>query len=355
MPSVVDISEPRWFHSDYEPVEPFSTWQGTDPQTGIIMLYKRDARGGWVLRYDESTDRWFRASEVMPFNGTPRDAVLIEGELPSLDIGPGAPPSVQEAAAAIVESGMFKPKTEYLIIGDEVPDDSGFAVLDLKKVLGKQTYDDLKQYFTLMPRQMLREFFMKKIWPDLPWDMYTPGVVNGVETRVVGGNQQTVYDTLYGTSHPKKQFEHLVWGAIIDLFNEANLAYINQKQMTAWDWETEKMDAYYVSTSKDAINELQTNIDEFMDVSLALDPKAKEIMEQMKTLTKLGDVGFGIRRQNAIKELLKRRDYASAQAIIDAFRYTQETVLGEQLTKPVPYNIVDRTGETVVAATNGGS
>lgn len=256
-------------------------------------------------------------------------------------------------------TNIFKPKTQYILIGDEPS--GGPGVVDLKSMLAADAYDGLKKFLTLMPRQMLWDFFTRKVWPSLPWDANTPAdpddyfgkikfadfTGRGVDLRYANSNA----DAIYGTQHQKKAFEDMVWAAFIDLFNEVNLAYVNQNQLDPWDWEQKKLDAYYVSQSKQAIEDLTKEIDEFRDVSLALDPKAKAIMEQYTLLPKLGDLGFEINRQNAIKELLKQRDYITAQAIVDAYRYAQDTVIGEQLTKPVPYDVVAEDGQMIARAT----
>lgn len=252
-----------------------------------------------------------------------------------------------DAQAAVVQSGLFKVRTEYIIVGDEPLDKTGGlppGVFDLKSVLSAEDYDTLYKYLMMMPRSMLHEFFMKKVWPGIPWDQYANGTGPAPTNR-------PLTTTIYGESHYKKQYEDLVWGAFIDLFNQANLEYCNKNQMEPWAWEQQKTDGYYISSSQEALNDLAADIQNYQDVALALDPQAKLIMEAYVQLPRLGDLGLEINRQNAIKELLKKKDYLTAQAVVDAYRYAQDTVLGEQLTKPIPFDITAADGSLDVKAT----
>lgn len=268
-----------------------------------------------------------------------------------------------DVQSAIIETGLFKLKTEYLLIGDE-PNPSGYGVVDLKVHLSAEDVKNMKQFLTLMPRQLLWDFFTKKIWPDIPWDNYTKGSKDDVfgQIRFIhagpGGGGGISYDyhpadALYGTKHQKKQYEDMIWGAFIDLFNESNLEYCNANQIEPWDWEAQKMDAYYVSSSQDSINALAQDIDQYRDVALALDPKAREIMEAYATLPKIGDIGLEINRQNAVKEFLKQKDYATAQAIVDAYRYVNDTVVADVVTQPIPYDITTPGGDVIARKSEG--
>lgn len=282
---------------------------------------------------------------------------------------------VARQMADLSAKGFVKLKTEYIIVGDEPRTQKG--VINIKSSLKKEDYDNLVKYLTFMPRSLLWDFFMKKIWPNLPWDMYTPacpGDNNGMagldvrkrtsfvlgmkapQSMGAGGvNFAFPYVTsIYGDKHQKKDYEDMVWAAFIDVFNEANLKHINENGMDPWEWEAIKLDAYYVSSSKEAIQELDNQLNAYGAVSLALDPEAKKIMEAYSKLPKLGDLGMEINRQNAVKELLKRQDYKTAQAIVDAYRYLSETDIGQELTKPIPYNIVSQSGETIAKATKQG-
>lgn len=308
-----------------------------------ISLFKYHA-GSPSEIFDDSTksfrpySEWINQDERVKGVSAP----IVVAYFDSADASFGIILSPDEAREAIVNSGLFKQKTEYIVIGDEPQ--GGRGVVDLKSMIKIDDYQSLVQYLTLMPRSMLREFYMKKIFPTLPYDINNPASMNFA-------NWPQISDPLYGGSYPVKQFDDMVWAAFIEVFNEANLNYINQNGLDPWTWEQKKTDAYYVSTSKEAIEQLSQEIDQFRDVSLALDPKAKSIMEDYLTLPKLGDVGFEVNRQNALKELLKMKDYVSAQAIVDAFRYANDSVLGEQLSKPIPYDVTTQDGSTMVRAT----
>jgi len=251
------------------------------------------------------------------------------------------PPTVDQVATELAASGLFKEKTEYITIGDEPM--GGRGVVDLKSMLDADSYKNLFRYLQMMPRQILRDFFMDKVWPDLPWDMYFKAS-DGMPTSA-----RRVQDPIYGGFHYKKTFEDMVWAAFIDMFNEANLDYINKNRLEPWEWEQQKMEAYYVSNNQEAMAEIEQELESISNVGLALDPKAKVVMESMKLMPKLGDVGFEINRQNAIKELLKMKEYETAQAIVDAFRYASETEIGETLSKPIPYDIKTGDGFPIVS------
>lgn len=244
--------------------------------------------------------------------------------------------SDQQLALEMAGSQLFKNKTSYLVIGDEPQ--GGTGTVDLKALIEDDIYQMLKKYLTFMPRQLLRDFFMKKIWPGIPQ--------NSIYGETDEGRM--IYDPIYGGYHFKKSYEDMVWAAFIDLFNVANLEYINQKQISAWAWEQQKTDGYITSQNSDSLNELSKQFDQAGDVALALDPIALKIMDEFATLPKLGDPGFEINRQNALKQLLLMKEYTTAQAIVDAYRYTKDTVLGPQLEAPIPFNLVGKDG-TVLA------
>lgn len=285
----------------------------------------------------------------------------------------------EQIAQQIADTGLFKVKTEYIVIGDEPR--RSMLVVDLKTLITGDQLDSLMKYLTFMPRSMLWNFFMQKIWPNLPETGptgYVPPLPRTDQNYQLSGasgidnvlrrpelRQQKVrgfsgavmiqpyrnVTSIYGDTHKEKPFERMVWAAFIDLFNEANLKYVNENKMEPWTWEEQKTNAYYISTSKEAIEALEKEIDDFRSVSLALDPQAKKIMEQYATLDKIGDIGLEINRQNAVKELLKKREYTTAQAIVDAYRYLKDTRLGPTLTKPIPFNIVTSEGQVIAKAT----
>lgn len=238
------------------------------------------------------------------------------------------------AAQALAESGLFKEKTEYIKIGDEV---QGTGVFDLKTVLSSEDISSLKQFLTLVPRQYLREWFLQKVFPSLPEEYVW------LWTDAAG----RLYDPTYNVWRHKKKYEDLVWASFVDLFNEANLEYINKNKLDPWDWEQEKLESFYLSKDQAAMAQVAADIDNFSDAALEQDPKAKAIMEQFASLPKLGDTGLEINRQFAVKELLKRKDYETAQAVVDVFRFINESELADAAKAPIPFDVQMPDGQTI--------
>lgn len=235
-------------------------------------------------------------------------------------------------AKAIVEVDKFVQKTEYIEVGDEVPGD---AALSLEKTLKAEEYQNIKTLMTHMPRAYLREWYMKTVWPNLP-------------TRAsLGLPSEMIYDKLYGTYIENKPDNDLVWASFIEVFNQANLEYINLKKLDPWTWENEKLEAFYLSKDQKALDELKSSFQRFTDESLSKDPRAKRILEQFAALPKLGDTGLEVNRQNSIRELLKAQEYAAAQAAVDALRYMSESKFGEGMMKPLSMDITLDTGKTI--------
>lgn len=306
-------------------------YKGTNPITGLTSHYQLDQNGNVYAIFDESADAWVLAQDV---GGIEKPTDLSEA-LNTEEKG--------ELAAQMLETGLFRKKTQYILIGDEPSGGSG--VVNLQESFGEEDYKNLKKFLTFMPRQLLREFFMQKIWPDLPWTAFLDKNSGPPSDAVL------VRDPIYGTSHYKKNYEDMVWAAFLDVFNEANLEHINQEQIEPWTWESQKMEGYYLSQDNATMQNLEVEFAKFRDISLETDPKAKAIMEQFATLTKLGDVGLEITRQNAVKELLKMKEYQAAQAVVDAYRYAEQTEVGEAMKEPIPFDIKLASGEVVAKAT----
>ena len=245
----------------------------------------------------------------------------------------------EEIKQEIAATGLFKTKTEYILIGDEPRNSIG--VVSLKALLPADDYDGIKKFLQFTPRSILRDWFLKTVWPSLPNDFLW----------AFANNQGQYYDPTYGDYRQKKTFEDLVWAAFIDLFNEANLEYVNQQQIEPWTWEQQKLEAFYISQNKASLDALKQDIDSYREVTLAQDPEAQKIMEAYIQLPKLGDEGLEINRQNAIRELLKRKEYLTAQALIDAYRYASETVIADALVQPIPFDIVAEDGSRIVRKT----
>lgn len=239
-------------------------------------------------------------------------------------------------AMNMVQSGLFKGKSTYIQIGDEPIGGSG--VVDFKALIDDADYTTLFNYLTFMPRAILHDFFMKQIYPQLPAD--APFVLDkGYPVK-----------SIYGETHIKKPYEDMVWAAFIDVFNAANSAYIATAGLDSWTWEQKKTDAYYSSVDPSS-DQLAAALGAADNAVLALDKQATKIMNDFATLPKLGDPGFEINRQNALKQLLLRKEYVTAQAVVDAYRYAKDTSIGDQLTKPIPMNLVGRDGSVIAEKT----
>lgn len=299
------------------PVEPFVQVRGTDPVTNALTYYKADQNGYLVAKFSDAQNKWLDYETDGPF--------LRPGDLaPALNEN-----DKQQLAIDMINSGLFKPKTEYMLVGDEPR--GGHGVVDISAILKPDEVEKIKKLLVMMPRMMLREWFDTEIGPTLP------------------GMAFQVWDNFYGRSTMRKKSDEMVWAAFLDLFNQANLEYVNREQIEPWEWEQEKYESFLISQNAPAMQAIETEIKNYEDVDLALDPKAKKIIEEFLTLPKLGDPGLEVNRQNSIKELLKRKEYVLAQAIVDAFRYASQTELGETMTQPIPYDIVAPSGQVVKA------
>lgn len=315
----------------YVPVLPLVQYSGinnygslSDIQSGVVSYFNLDQNNVPVEIFDNGA--WREYSEFLS-DPNPKLPLLIDKVMTDA--------TRQAVALDMATSGLFKAKTKYITVGDEVP---GEGTIDFASLISSDDMTMLKQYLTFMPRQFLRNFFMQKIYPQIP--------MSGIYGSVNEG--KLVTDPIYGTTYQYKSYQNMVWAGFVDVFNQANLEYVNTNKIDPWAWENQKNDAYYTSQNADQVAALQAQFTEFNNVTLALDPIAKAIMDDFATLPKLGDLGMEINRQNAIKELLKMKEYETAQAIVDAYRYVKDTVVGDQLTKPIPADIVLSNG-TVMA------
>lgn len=238
--------------------------------------------------------------------------------------------TIKEATEALVNSGLFKLKTNYLFKADEPP---GVAVLDLDRILKPDEVAPLREAFAFMPRDILRDFFNKEI--------LGPATVAEAD-RVKGELQKAGIDiskVQVGTAmiDIAITYDTLLWAGVIDLFNQVNLAYVTDNKLSPEAWEKEKMDAYLLSQDPkrlEAFNNLVTRQNELSSI-----PEAKAIIEEYVTLPPIADLSMEISRQNAIKQLLIQKEYVVAKAIIDVYRYAMETEVGAQLVKPLPFNV----------------
>ena len=312
----------RYFPPGYAPAEPLTLWAGTITFDDKQTFYKVDPQGFLAFKYNMDLGEW-EDGTIKRFVTPTKFHVATEADN-FID--------KKELAKALMDTGMFVAKTRYIEIGDEPKGGSG--ALNLKSMLLPDEVANIKKFLTFMPRSMLRDWFMKEVWPSIP------------------ANFSDSYGLKQGT---KKQFEDLVWAAFIEIFNEANLEHVTREKKDPWDWEEEKVEAYYISQNEPALKELEGQISEYQGLALAFDPQAQAIMEQYAMLPKVGDLGLEINRQNAVKELLRQKDYASAQAIVDAFRYAADTVIGPAIENPIPFDIVAADGSAVVRRTEQGT
>lgn len=246
-----------------------------------------------------------------------------------------------ELAKTLASKDIFKTKTHYILIGDEPRNANG--VVNLASVLSKEQVEDLKKYFTFMPRMLLWNFFKNKIWANMPSEP---------KAKAPGSTWTPVQRrSFYGETYMSKPDEDLIWSGIIDLFNIANLEYVTKNKIEPWKWEEEKMTAYYTSQDEEALKKLEQQAGKSLDIALERDEEAKRLMREYIALPKIADPGLEINRQNAIKELIKQKDYKTAQAAIDAFKYLNNTGIGAALQKPIPFDIKAQDGSGIVKAT----
>lgn len=210
---------------------------------------------------------------------------------------------------ALAKNGLFKSSTNYIIIGDEPVDESGnifHGVIDLQKQLGIEAITKLKSVLVMMPRMNFRGWFELNILPSLEWDY----------------------------QNNERRFEKAIWGAFIELFNLANLEYVVQHQLEPWVWESQKKAAYDAVEYSPELARLQARL-----AQIPTDLRMETLAKAYSELPPLGDPGLEINRQNAVKELLKQGEYDTVQAIIDAYRYSHQTVLDSTIRSPFPLEV----------------
>lgn len=279
----------------------------------MVFIYRADKEGRVLERYNPDKKRWEKKSDF-PF-ACPRS------------FGPTISPQESiDAISYFLQSGVFKMVTEYIIVGDEP---KGQAVADLKNQLPQNDYNSMRDLLKMMPRNYLRGWFMKEVWPTLEGAPLP--FKDNEDSRVA-----RMYEEVKGG---KKKDEDLIWGAIIDLFNQANLDYVNQFKIMPWAWEEEKMKSFLVSQSKDGLEELQEKFDNFKKEVLGEDPVAQQLIAEYNSLPKSGDPGLEISRQFAIAELLKKKEYSAVRGIIDAYKYAAESAFGDAVERPVPFTV----------------
>jgi len=304
---------------DYVPREPIKQFKGTDPETGLRTFYKIDADGVIIAKSIPATlNSWITLQQNQEPFLRPSD---LEIAVTKNDL--------DQVMSDLNSSGYFKARTEYIKIGDEP---KGARVVDITAQLSEDETSDLKELLKLMPRAILYDWFKKEIVPGLP------GTASILDPSM----------DEYGRDL-KKPMESMMWAGFIDLFNEANLEYVNDQQMAPWDWEAEKMRSYYLAQSEEATQTIKADFDKFASETYINNPEAARILKDFQRLPKLGDPGLEISRQIALNELLKAREFESAQTIVNAYRIANDTVLGEALKGPVPFQVT--VGEYTVKPT----
>jgi hypothetical protein len=212
---------------------------------------------------------------------------------------------------SLISSGQIKSKTEYIKIGDEPP---GQNVINLAKQMTIEQMESLKLALIMVPRLLLRPWFEVNL-----------------KAKLEAGT------------------EEYVWAALIDIFNETNLGYVTVRHIEPWYWESQKLEAYYKSQDPAQKALLDEKYTQYLAAKELLNPQAMALMRAYATLPKLGDLGLEINRQNAVRELLKQKEFEAVKAIIDAYRYADNTGLGPLLTQPIKEDIT--TPEFSVKAT----
>jgi hypothetical protein len=318
--------------SGYTIAQPVLQYKGTDPALQVLTYYQIDANGFIVAEYSPTTGNWIGYLDGGPFT-MPSD---VTNSLSSEDM--------LNIAASLQAAGTFTANTDYLLIGDE-PNPTGEGTLDLSSLISAAQYTQLTQFLTVMPREFLRSWFVANVLPSIPHvipSSASPGNSYSNDTDVAD------FTTTASPGQPG-MYDDLVWGAFINVFNIANLAYVTANNLEPWAWETQKTEAYYTSQSQPAMASLEASLQQDSDTALSLDPQATAVMQNYLALPPLGDPGLEITRQNAIRELLVQQEYASAQSIVDAYSMAGTGVLSQVLTNPIPYDIVTGAGNTIVA------
>lgn len=287
----------------YTPVPPLVQMRGTDPSSGLVFLYQLDTNGIIVGRWDDASKSWQDFRTYGPF-ARPED------------LGPAlSQAEVMDGLEGLKQDGLLTNTTEYLRIGDEIGLGAQYTV-DLSASLGANEYQKLRELLKDMPRQILRSWFDAMILSKMPPSSF--------------GN--------------KKTGEDLIWMAFVNLFNEVNIIHCNSKNIAPWDWETQKLEAYLKSQNKSEIQRLEEDFKKYQGL---VSERGREILVQYAQLPKIKDLGLEITRQASIVEMLKRGDYLSAQAVVDAYRYVDQTIVGRAVKEPIPFDVALEDGEIV--------
>lgn len=336
---------PNWSPA-YSPSLPLVQYQGTDPSSGQINIYQVDQNGYLWKRFNASSGSW-DSSTLGEFSRPANLTPLF-----------GAQEQAQ-AADALTTNGVITEVTPYLIVGDE-PDISLQNAIDLSTMLKPDDLTAIKSIFSQLPRAVLWQWFKDNVQNALP-NGYTVDK-KGVPTMTYGPGGIPLYSirqNIYGeTPTTRKLMQDETWSAFINLFNESNVEAIKVQMpfaplssQTFWDWEAKKVEAFNAQVTSDEMKTLDTTMDSYIEAATPVDPEASYLMQQYALLPKIGDLGLEISRQNAIKELLKQKEYKAVEGIIDAYKYLHTTMLSDAVTSPIPFDIVSSDGSLVQKTT----
>ena len=263
--------------------------KGIDPVSNEVMIYRVEDDGRVVERWNPATKSWQGQPFVCPTSFGP---VISQKES-------------QEAVMYLLNNG-FKKVTAYITIGDEP---AGNFVTDFEKFIGQS---EAKAFFELlqsMPRQYLRAWFMESIWPKLeggilPFKDASDSKAADLYGEKIGG---------------KKKDEDLVWGAVIDYFNRANLEYCNKFQVEPWAWEEEKMRLFLISQNRDELQKMEQEFDATVSALTSNESQKQKLIERYNRLPKSEDPGLEVTRQAAVNRLLDDGEFDIVAGIIDSY------------------------------------
>lgn len=317
----------------YVPKEPVTQQKGIDPISLKLMQYKVDADNVIVARYNDQSASWVTLKEYgfFPIPDAMMSAITEE--------------ELDQLCDDLDETEYFAEFTEYIYVGDEPrkPDGSPYPVVfDLQNFLG-DSYPTMLKFLSMMPRQMLFPWFNHEIRPALAKGGGSSNI------NLNGKAPQQIHNTMYGVTYTEGPLDQLMWGAFIELFNRANIDHCNKNKISPQQWEDEKLESYYIAQSEDTVKSVEEQISSYKDIDLADDPKAVALIEEYAKLPKIGDQGLEINRQSAVRELLRQKEYEAVRGIIDAFKYAKQSVIGESITQPIPFDIVSEDGKAVRA------
>ena len=253
--------------------------------------------------------------------------------------------TVDDVIEALVSSNLYIVPTAYL---PDEPLKEGVAVLDVDAVLEPDHLDSLTKAFLSIPYTQYEEFFNKEIWVDIPQAKMLPVPTPVPRPFKVFEKVTPQSDFIVANVPVNIDASHrgLIFNGLKDLYRRVNLQYCKENNTTPVEWEKMKTEAYLLSQDPKRVEAIKESMKLMADLSL--DPKAKVILEKYVQLPKIGDVGLEINRQTSIRQLLLAKEYETAEAIVEFFRYAAESSLAKSIESPLPFDITDQSG-TVIA------